>query len=231
MNQNLKHSSKLEKAKQCILSVRGKALTIEERAHLATELAAFILMSADHFHTKDEKTQQQNLAKMMEDPIGKVFMTAFADQSFRPHSVYRIAHQMVYLLEHFGIPECFSPVQRLQLQLFKAFGLTFPVLLVPLAIQALRKETAKVIIPGEKKALLAHIHKRKAEKIRLNLNHLGEAILGEEEASARLDVYLKDLKQDSIDYISIKISTIYSQINLLSWDDTLHHLADKLRKL
>ncbi|MEI8300465.1 MAG: bifunctional proline dehydrogenase/L-glutamate gamma-semialdehyde dehydrogenase [Chlamydiota bacterium] len=231
MSQNLKYYPKLEKAKQCILSVKGKNLAIEERAHLATELAAFILMSADHFQTKDEKKQQQNLAKMMEDPIGKVFTTAFADQSFRPHSLYRIARQMVYLLEYFGIPECFSSFQRLQLQLFKAFGLTFPALLVPLAIKALRKETAKVIIPGEKKALLAHIHKRKEEKIRLNLNHLGEAILGEEEASARLDVYLKDLKQDSIDYISIKISTIYSQINLLSWDDTLEHLATKLRKL
>jgi RHH-type proline utilization regulon transcriptional repressor/proline dehydrogenase/delta 1-pyrroline-5-carboxylate dehydrogenase len=67
--------------------------------------------------------------------------------------------------------------------------------------------------------------------VRLNLNHLGEAILGEDEAKKRLDVYLNDLKNPEIDYVSIKISTIFSQINLLSWDKTLDILADRLREL
>ncbi|MBM3192233.1 MAG: aldehyde dehydrogenase family protein, partial [Chlamydiae bacterium] len=227
----LKNHPKIEKARQQLEAVKGKTLKAEERAKLATDLAALILLASEYFQTGDEKKQQQNLAKMMEDPIGKVFTTAFADQSFRPHSTSRIAHQMIYLLEYFGIPSCFSPWQHLQLQLFKVLGASLPKLLVPLAIRALRKETSKVILPGEKKKLQEHLRRRRAEKIRLNINHLGEAILGEDEAAHRLDVYLKDLKEDAIDYISIKISTIYSQINLLSWEPTLEHLANNLRKL
>lgn len=227
----LKYYPKLEKAKKCLDSVRGKPSTLMERAQLATELAALILDSATYFQTREEQKQQKDLAKMIEDPFGKTFITTFTDQSFKPMRFHRIANQMLYLLETFGIPKSLSLIKQLELQAFKLLAPLFPALLVPLTIRALRKETSKVIIPGERKALLAHIKKRKAEGIRLNLNHLGEAILGEEEASKRLEVYLKDLKQDNIDYISIKISTIYSQIHLVSLEDTLEHIAAKLRKL
>lgn len=236
MKEPIKYFPKLEKARQCLLSIEQKAtqghpLDPSEKIELAVELASLILYSAEHFQTNEEKQQQKNLAKMMQDPMGKIFTTAFTDQSFRPKKHARIANQMVYLLEEFGVPTFLSPLKKLQLKLFKSFGNTFPSLMVPLAIQALRKETSKVIIPGEKGALLRHIKKRKEEGLRLNLNHLGEAILGEEEASHRLEVYLKDLKEDEIDYISIKISTIYSQINLISYEDTVDHVATKLRKL
>lgn len=226
-----KYHPKLEKAKQCIQSVKGKPLSVEERISLATELAALILSASEAFQTKQEKQQQKILAHMMEDPLGKVFTTTFIDQSFRPSKYTRIAHQMVYLLEYFGIPAFFPLTKKLALRLLKTCVVACPRALVPCVMAALRKETSRVIIPGEKKSLLAHIKKREKENICLNLNHLGEAILGEEEASNRLEIYLKDLKEDAINYISIKISTIYSQINLISWDDTLEHLASKLRKL
>ena len=46
----------------------------------------------------------------------------------------------------------------------------------------------------------------------MNINHLGEALLGEKEARRRLDTYIEDMKNPEIEYISVKISTIYSQI-------------------
>jgi RHH-type proline utilization regulon transcriptional repressor/proline dehydrogenase/delta 1-pyrroline-5-carboxylate dehydrogenase len=67
--------------------------------------------------------------------------------------------------------------------------------------------------------------------VKVNLNHLGEAILGEEEAHRRLQIYLDDLARPEVECISIKISTITSQINLLAWDYTLDRLAERLRQL
>ena len=55
--------------------------------------------------------------------------------------------------------------------------------------------------------------------------------MGEEEAKRRLGVYLKDLQQEDIEYISVKISTIFSQIHLLGWNQTLETLAERLREL
>ena len=119
----------------------------------------------------------------------------------------------------------------MQLYFFKILGQQFSSVLVPIAIYTLRKETSSVIIPGEKRYLTRHIKKRREQKVRLNLNHLGEAILGEEEAMHRLSIYLKDLDNPLIDYVSIKISTIYSQINLLSYNKTLDDVAERLREL
>ncbi len=65
----------------------------------------------------------------------------------------------------------------------------------------------------------------------MNLNHLGEAVLGEEEAARRLQTVLNHLKKPEVNYISVKISAIFSQINLLAWDDTLTQIKARLRLL
>ncbi len=67
--------------------------------------------------------------------------------------------------------------------------------------------------------------------MRLNLNQLGEAILGEEEAGRRLDAYLELLAREDVEYISVKISSVFSQINLVAFDHTVAHIKMRLRAL
>ena len=71
----------------------------------------------------------------------------------------------------------------------------------------------------------------RAAGTRVNLNQLGEAVLGEEEAARRLEAVLNHLANPDVNYISVKISAIFSQINLLDWDGTLATLKERLRKL
>ncbi|MGE5196389.1 MAG: bifunctional proline dehydrogenase/L-glutamate gamma-semialdehyde dehydrogenase, partial [Anaerolineae bacterium] len=225
------NSSDIKKAKELLGSVRGKTLSLEEREKAAITLAAHMLREATHVQTRKERKVQAQLARMMHDPIGKAFTTSMTDQCFRSHRSPRIANQMIYLLGELGVPRYLDFFKRFQLAAFQMFGSIFSYLFVPLAIQRLRKETSAVILPGEPAALSEHMKKRREEDVRLNLNHLGEAILGEEEAKRRLDVYLRDLERADIEYVSVKISTIFSQINLLSWDKTLSMLAERLKKL
>lgn len=221
----------LEQARQLLDSVRGKTLSPEDREKKAVDLAALLLEEANSIQTFQEKILQGQLARMMQDPNGKAFTTCMTDQCFRSHNPPRVANQMVHLLDEFGVPKYLSWIKRAQLFAFKWLGKTFSYLFVPLATMMLRKETSTVILPGEPKALSAHMEKRRKQGVRLNLNHLGEAILGEEEAKRRLDIYINDLKQDDIEYISIKISTIYSQIHLLGWEKSIEVLAERLRQL
>lgn len=218
-------------ARDLLGSIIGNRLTGEERIEKTIELAGLILSESNKRLTKEEKKRYGEFDRMMNDPVGKVFLTQLTDQCFRTKNHRRIADQMVYLLHLYGIPKFFSPVKRLQLHLFRAFGNRFATILVPLAIRNLRRKTSSVIIDGEKGPLSRHIKKRKEQDIRLNINYLGEAILGEREAACRLNGYLEDLKNPLIDYISIKISTIYSQIDLLSYDRTLEDIAQRLRIL
>ncbi len=219
------------KAKSLIQSVKGKSLTIEDRKNRSIDLAALMLEEAQRIQTPEEIQQQNQLAGMMRDPIGKVFTTAMTDQCFRSRNPVRVANQLAYLIETFGVPSYLPKMKRLSLKTFAAIGQMLAPLAVPLVIHMVRKETSKVILPEEKPYLAKHMQKRRQEGVRINLNHLGEAILGEEEAKRRLQIYLDDLARPEVEYISIKISTIFSQIQLLAWEETLSVLADRLRQL
>jgi RHH-type proline utilization regulon transcriptional repressor/proline dehydrogenase/delta 1-pyrroline-5-carboxylate dehydrogenase len=224
-------SSHLQDAMNIIASAHGKTLSLEQRQKLSIELAAKMLKEANRTMTWSEKRIYAELSRMMRDPVGKAFTTSMTDQCFRSQKPSRVADQLIYLINQLGIPRYLSWPKRMGMALFQVFGRPFSWILVPLITATLRKATARVILPGEQQALKKHMARRRQEGVRLNLNHLGEAILGEAEAKHRLHVYLKDLEQSDIEYVSVKISTIYSQIHLIGWEKTLESLADRLRQL
>src|SRR5690606_1663253 len=80
---------------------------------------------------------------------------------------------------------------------------------------------------GDKK-FNAHSKKRKAEGIQLNVNLIGESLIGEDEAAERILAYRALLRQADVNYISIKISTIYSQLSSLAYTHTVNILSQKL---
>jgi RHH-type proline utilization regulon transcriptional repressor/proline dehydrogenase/delta 1-pyrroline-5-carboxylate dehydrogenase len=95
----------------------------------------------------------------------------------------------------------------------------------------MKADSARVILPGESGPLHRYLSTRKQEGFRINLNHLGEAVLGEEEAKHRLDAMLGHLADPAVNYLSVKISAIFSQIQMIAWDDTLAAIKARLRLL
>ncbi len=92
-------------------------------------------------------------------------------------------------------------------------------------------DSSRVILPGEPGPLHDYLTRRTRDGFRLNLNHLGEAVLGEQEANHRMEAILGHLADPAVNYISVKISAIFSQINLVAWDHTLKTICDRLRIL
>lgn len=221
----------INEAAQLLESVKGHALSDLQRKDMAIELASLMLEESRHIQSHHEKEQERQLARMMDDPVGKAFTTSMTDQCFRSNDNKRIAGQLVFLIKKFGIPRFLDCFKKLELFLFREIGRPLAWLTVPLVKRMLRKQTSSVILPGESEALARHMEKRRRDGVRINLNHLGEAILGEEEAERRLKVYLDDLANPEVEYISIKASTLFSQISLLAWEDTLQILGSRLKLL
>jgi RHH-type proline utilization regulon transcriptional repressor/proline dehydrogenase/delta 1-pyrroline-5-carboxylate dehydrogenase len=203
----------------------------ESIIHEAVKTAEGWQNRANELLTTEEKGIQEQMVRLLTHPMDKVVLTKLIDQSFRSHDHHRVADQVNSLLRSRGVPDFFSGVEKLLVQMFMGLGRHFPALSVPKMIDRMRQDSSRAIIPGETEPLHAHLQKRRAQQVRMNINHLGEAVLGEAEAATRLQTYLADLHDPEIEVISVKISTIYSQISSLAFNHTVEVLVERLSTL
>lgn len=197
----------------------------------AVQLARLLGRRAAELQTPQERRQQAELDRMINSPGDKVTLLQLTDQAFRSHRPPRAADQLIHILDVQGVPRFFSPLDRTLLKGFQSFGAYLPGVAMPLVEEKMHQETANVVLPAEPELLAEHLEARRAEGVRMNVNHLGEALLGEEDAQARLASYLATLQRPEIEVISVKISTIYSQISALAREHTIEVLADRLELL
>ena len=204
---------------------------IPSRIQKAIHIARALQQRASELQTAEERRQQDELERMMLSPRDKATMVQITDQALRSRRAARAADQLIHILDVQGIPRFFSALDKALLQGFRSFGGYLPGVAVPLVQEKMREETANVVLPAEEKHLIAHLRARHQAGLRMNLNLLGETLLGEKAAEERLKTYLETLQHPEIECISIKISTIYSQISPLAWEDTIEALCERLELL
>ncbi|MDD4971200.1 MAG: bifunctional proline dehydrogenase/L-glutamate gamma-semialdehyde dehydrogenase [Paludibacter sp.] len=181
--------------------------------------------------TSDELKEQKKYAILIQNPNDKILLSKLLDESSQIHSNKILARRMKVLLDRYGIPEFFSKTDTFLIRLFTAFGYLFDFIAVPIFKRRLRSDTAKVIINEKRSFLNHHLTERRKQKIGQNVNLLGEVVLGDGEANHRYLHYLEALKDPQINYISIKISGIYAQINPLNYAQNKIELTERLTKI
>ncbi len=197
----------------------------------AVELAAELLRRAIELQTPHERRQQAELDRMINHAGDKATLVEMTDQAFRTHTPARVADQLVHLLDLQGVPRFFSPVEQAMLRGFQSFGEYLPSVAVPLVKDRMRRETANVILPAEPDLLSEHLRNRQQQNVRMNVNLLGEAILGEGEAKHRINQCIDALRLSEVRCLSVKISTLYSQVSPLAREHTITKVADRLERL
>lgn len=209
----------------------ARQLPEDQLAELALELARQLQSRAMQLQTPQERRQQAELNRMIQHPEDKATLTQLTDQGFRSQTPDRAVDQLIHILDVQGIPRFFSSLDRTLLRGFQSFGGFLPGVAVPLVKDKMRKETANVILPAESPMLEEHLHARQQQGLRMNVNFLGEALLGERDARQRLDQYLAALQMPAIECVSVKISTLYSQISPLARQHTVDLLCDRMELL
>lgn len=178
-----------------------------------------------------ENTFHAKMQKLLNNPVDKVFLIELMDQSFRSHDVSRVENQIDYLFSKYGMATFFTSSERFLVFLFRHAGTYIPQISIPLFVDNIRADTKKVVLPAEDKLLNKHLQNRRNHDTRVNLNLIGEIVLGEGEAQSRIDKYMKALENPNIDYLSIKVSTIYSQINPFSFEQTIQDIVPRIQKI
>ena len=192
------------------------------------ELVKQLMLDAENEITLSESKEQLKYSKLIQNQQDKDLLARMLDESSQIRDNQILSRRIKYLLDKYGVPRFLSITDQILMRLFSLFGYLVGPLAMPIFRKKLRMDTSAVIINEKKSVFFKHLAQRGKEKIGQNVNLLGEVVLGESEAEARYQHYLEALENPLINYISIKISGIYSHINPLDYEQNLLELADRL---
>ncbi|MDO4716038.1 MAG: bifunctional proline dehydrogenase/L-glutamate gamma-semialdehyde dehydrogenase [Propionibacteriaceae bacterium] len=171
----------------------------------------------------------RQLASMLRDPAGLEFTVGFVDQVIRPEDLQVAATNMARLA---STPPAFLDwYLRAALRIGGFFAPKLPSVVVPIARRVLRQLVSHLIIDADDAKLTKSIRRIKASGVSLNLNLLGEAVLGDQEADRRLLGTTRLLARDDVDYVSIKVSATIAPQQRWGFDATVEHVIERLRPL
>ncbi|GAB2971970.1 proline dehydrogenase family protein [Nocardioides montaniterrae] len=171
----------------------------------------------------------QRLADVLKDPHGLEFTVGFVDRVVRPEDVHVAARALRELVP---LAPSFLPWHlKLGLRLGALVSVFAPWLVVPVARLALRRMVGHLLIDARPAKLGAQVARLRERGVRLNINLLGEAVLGEAEANRRYDGTRALLERPDVDYVSIKVSSPVAPHSPWSYDQAVEHVVDRLLPL
>jgi RHH-type proline utilization regulon transcriptional repressor/proline dehydrogenase/delta 1-pyrroline-5-carboxylate dehydrogenase len=174
-------------------------------------------------------TSAQRLAGVLRDPLGLDFTLGFVDRVVRPEDL-RVAGRNFETLSR-AIPRFLPWYLRIAILIGGGFAPLLPWLIVPIARRVLRGMVAHLVIDATPKKLDKTLHKLRRQRIRLNMNLLGEAVLGDEESDRRLAGTHELLQRPDVDYVSIKVSSVAAQLSMWAFDETVERVVERLTPL
>ncbi len=203
----------------------------EGMAERVVALVSSWLSQAGEATTAAEKRTARQLEGVIEDEAGVAFAMKFVDRVIRPEDHGVAAHQLRQLVAHGALPGFLSSIDRLLLRAGSVLSAVLPGLVMPLAVRRMRQLVGHLVVDAEPAPMSKHLGARQNEGFRLNVNLLGEAVLGDAEADLRLEAATNLLSQPDVDYVSVKVSAVVSQLNPWAFDDSLQRVVERLRPL
>ena len=171
----------------------------------------------------------QQLAGVLKDPNGLEFTVGFVDGVVRPEDLNVAARNLAKLAPK--VPAFLPWYMRSAVALGGTMAPVMPQVVIPIARKVLREMVGHLIVDATDAKLGPAIAKIRKDGIKLNVNLLGEAVLGEHEASRRLEGTHTLLARPDVDYVSIKVSSTVAPHSAWAFDEAVEHVVEKLTPL
>lgn len=186
------------------------------------------LHSTSRADADDAATTQ--LAALLQDQTGVQFTMDFVDRVMRPEDNKVAARALRRTAS--GVDASFlGPVNGLLVGAGAFVGPILPGVVMPLARMRLRQLVGHLVVDADSATLNTMLDKTAESGQQLNLNLLGEAVLGEEEASKRAERTLALIENPRVTYVSVKASSMVAQLNPWDMEGSLQRLKDRLRPI
>lgn len=180
-------------------------------------------------------SQQKNskaanrLSGLLQDPNGLDFAVGFVDGVIRPESL-KVAANNLYRLRKIT-PKFLPWILRLLVSVGAHLARPFPSIVIPIARVVLRSFVSHLVIDASPAKLKKSIRNLASSGSTLNINLLGEAVLGKKEADRRLHKIMEVLSRSDVEYVSVKVSAIVAPHSPWSFDETVLDVVERLTPL
>ncbi|MDO5511905.1 bifunctional proline dehydrogenase/L-glutamate gamma-semialdehyde dehydrogenase [Corynebacterium sp.] len=176
----------------------------------------------------DGSSATERLADLVRDPAGVSFTMDFVDRVARPED-NRTAANALRTLD--GAPDFLGRLNQTALRLGGIVGPKLPHIVMPVARARLRQMVGHLVLDADGKALDKLLDTAAEDGTQLNLNLLGEAVLGDEEAARRAERTLALITNPKVTYVSVKASSLVAQLNPWDLEGNLVRLKEQLRPM
>ena len=196
---------------------------------LAGETVALVRRWLAQARTYPTDPAAARLADLLRDPDGLAFAVGFVDRVVRPEDLRVSANALAELAP--GVPGFLPLPLRAAVRAGGVLGPVLPQVVVPIARRVLRRMVGHLIVDATDRRLGKAIGRLRASGVRLNVNLLGEAVLGRAEARRRVAETERLLRRDDVDYVSIKVSASVAPHNPWAFDEAVADIAAELTPL
>ena len=197
------------------------------------ELSSAVVEQVQHWvldASQQKNSQAANrLSGLLQDSNGLDFAVGFVDGLIRPESL-RVAAKNLYRLRKIT-PKFLPWILRAMVSLGANLARPFPWIVIPIARKVLRSFVAHLVIDATPTKLSRSISRLSKQGSTLNVNLLGEAVLGNKEADRRLQKVKDVLSRPDVDYVSVKVSAIVSPHSPWSFNETVSDVIERLTPL
>lgn len=197
------------------------------------ELSSAVVEQVQHWvldASQQKNSQAANrLSGLLQDSNGLDFAVGFVDGVIRPESL-KVAAKNLYRLRKIT-PKFLPWILRAMVSLGANLARPFPWIVIPIARKVLRSFVAHLVIDATPTKLSRSISRLSKQGSTLNVNLLGEAVLGNKEADRRLQKVKDVLSRPDVDYVSVKVSAIVSPHSPWSFNEAVSDVIERLTPL
>ena len=169
------------------------------------------------------------LADALADPGGLDYTVRFVDGVVRPEDPEVAAAHLAALGAQ--NPSFLPAWLRLPARLGGAAGRLAPAVAVAAARRVFQELVGDLVLDVTDDRLGPAIRRLRADGSRLNINLLGEAVLGDAEADRRLRDVAVLMARDDVDYVSLKVSAVTGPHNPWAHDQVVDRAVERLAPL
>jgi RHH-type transcriptional regulator, proline utilization regulon repressor / proline dehydrogenase / delta 1-pyrroline-5-carboxylate dehydrogenase len=204
--------------------------SIDSLSASAVEGARSLIAEAERLRRHAEKANRRRFSRLFRDPRAIEVTITLTDEVMRINSVKSSINIFRRAAAKASV-EGFGAFNATGLKVLAAGSRVAPTPVIKTVAAQIRRLSRDLILPYEEAPLKQHVERRRRDHIALNINVLGEAVLGEHEADERLERVLEMIRRPEINYISVKLSSVVSQIITIDRVGSLDRVATKLRRL